>query len=70
MITSASEARLTALTKELLVRWHQTREHWMDDKAREFDERYMLELESLVRVAATRIANLEEVIRRVRSDCE
>jgi hypothetical protein len=70
MITSASGPRLAALTRELLSRWQQTREHWMDDKAREFEERYMLELESLVRAATTSIANLEGAIRRVRSDCE
>jgi len=70
MITSASGARLEALTKELLSRWQQTRDCWMDAKAREFDERYMLELESLVRSAATNIANVESVLRKVRSDCE
>ena len=70
MITSASGARLAALTKELLNRWQQTREYWMDAKAREFDERYMLELESMVKSATTGIANLESVIRNVRSDCE
>ena len=70
MSTSASGARLAALTKELLNRWQQTRECWMDAKAREFDERYLLELESMVRSATTSIANLEGVIRKVRSDCE
>jgi len=61
---------LAALTKELLNRWQQTRECWMDTKAREFDERYMLELESRVKSATTSIANLEAVLRKVRSDCE
>ena len=70
MITSASGARLTALTKELLNRWQQTRECWRDAKAREFEERYLLELDSMVRSATTSIAHLEEVIRKVRSDCE
>jgi hypothetical protein len=70
MITSASGTRLAALTRELLNRWQQTRESWMDDKAREFEERYILELESLVRTATPSIVNLEEVIRKVRSDCE
>jgi len=70
MKTSESGARLAALTKELLNRWQQTRECWMDAKAREFDERYMLELESMVKSATTSIANLEGVIRKVRSDCE
>ena len=70
MSTSASGTRLAALTKELMTRWQQTRECWMDAKAREFDERYMLELESMVRAATSSIANLEGVIRKVRSDCE
>jgi hypothetical protein len=70
MSTSASGARLAALTKELLGRWRQTREYWLDDKAREFEERYVLELESTVRSAANSIANLEKVIRKIRSDCE
>jgi len=70
MSTSASAARLAALTKELLNRWQQTRECWMDAKAREFDEGYMLELESMVKSATTGIANLESVVRKVRSDCE
>ncbi len=70
MITSASEARLAALTKELLNRWQQTRECWMDAKAREFDQRYMLELESMVKSATTSLATLEGILRKVRSDCE
>jgi len=70
MSRSASGTRLAALTKELMTRWQQTRECWMDAKAREFDERYILELESMVKSAATGIAHLEGVIRKVRSDCE
>jgi len=70
MNTSASGARLAALTKELLGRWRQTREYWLDDKAREFEERYILELESTARSAASSIANLEKVLRKIRSDCE
>ena len=70
MSTGASGARLTALTKELLNRWQQTRESWMDIKAREFDERYMLDLQSMVKSATTSMSNLEIVLRKVRSDCE
>jgi hypothetical protein len=70
MSTGASGARLTALTKELLNRWQQTRESWMDTKAREFDERYMLDLQSMVKSATTSMSNLEIVLRKVRSDCE
>ena len=70
MSANASGARLAALTKELLARWEQTREHWRDDKAREFEERYLLELESMVNSAMANIASIERTIRKVRDDCE
>jgi hypothetical protein len=70
MSTNASGAQLATLTKELLARWHQTREYWMDAKAREFDERFMAELETTVNSAVTGMSNLERAIRKVRSDCE
>ena len=67
---SSNGTRLAALTKELLIQWRQTRELWNDAKAGEFEERYVLQLESTVNAAITGIANLESVIRKVRSDCE
>jgi len=70
MSTNASGAQLATLTKELLARWRQTREYWMDAKAREFEERFMTELETTVNSAATGMSNLERAIRKVRSDCE
>jgi hypothetical protein len=70
MSASASGERLAGLTKELLIRWQQTREHWLDAKAREFEDRYLAELESMVKSAVTGIANVEGVLRKIRSDCE
>jgi hypothetical protein len=70
MSMAANGERLASLTKELLGRWRQTREYWMDAKAREFEEHYLVELEATVRTAAQAIQNLEGVIRKIRSDCE
>ena len=70
MSTGASGARLAALTKELLGRWQRTREYWIDDKAREFEERFILELESTVHSTVTGIHDLERVVSKIRSDCE
>jgi len=67
---SANGARLAALSKDLLCRWQQTREQWRDNKAREFEDRFISELESAVNSALTGIADLERVINKVRSDCE
>lgn len=70
MSTSAAGERLASLTKELLSRWQRTRGYWRDDKAREFEERFMLELESDVKAAVTGLADIERVISKVRNDCE
>ena len=67
---SASGPRLAGLTRELLVRWQQTREYWMDAKAREFENRFITELESTVNSALPSIAQIEGALRKIRSDCE
>ena len=70
MSTSASGAQLAAISKELLARWRQTREYWMDSKAREFEERFVQELEGTVKSAITHIDQLDRILRKIRSDCE
>jgi hypothetical protein len=70
MSAGGNGVRLATLTEELLGRWRQTREYWMDDKGREFEERYMVELESTANSAFTSLGNLERVMRKVRNDCE
>jgi hypothetical protein len=70
MSTGAHAARLTALTKDLIQRWRQTRDVWRDAKAREFEERYVRELDAAVNAAASSIEQVEAVLRKIRSDCE
>jgi hypothetical protein len=70
MISDSADVRLATLTKEILGRWRQTQDVWRDDKAREFDERFMVELAARVASATTNISNLERVLRKIRSDCE
>jgi hypothetical protein len=70
MSSSSNGARLAAITKELLVRWQQTRESWMDQKAREFEDRFMVELESTVNSSIGGITDLERILGKIRSDCE
>src|SRR5437016_1035491 len=43
-IMSASRARLEALTKDLHIHWHETKESWSDAKAHEFEHKYLEEL--------------------------
>jgi hypothetical protein len=70
MSASGSGARLTALTKNLNVHWRNTRQHWTDAKAAEFEERFMRELETVSNVTCAGIDNLEQVLRKLKNDCE
>jgi len=70
MSEGGNAARLASLTRELLQHWHQTREVWADGKAREFEERFIREIESEVKAALPAIEQLESVLQRVRHDCE
>jgi hypothetical protein len=70
MSASGSGARLTALTKSLQEQWRQARESWLDVKADEFEGRFMHELETVANLTCAGIENLEQILRKVRSDCE
>lgn len=70
MSGGGNAARLASLTRELLQRWQQTRQFWADGKAREFEDRYIREIESEVNATLPAIEQLESVLHRMRSDCE
>jgi hypothetical protein len=63
---SASGARLEALTKDLRVRWQQTREHWVDAKSLEFEHKYLEELFASVDRAVMVIEQLDKVILKIK----
>ncbi|HAB16676.1 MAG TPA: hypothetical protein DCE44_09525 [Verrucomicrobiales bacterium] len=62
--------RLVALTKALLVKWASTKDHWRDDQARQFEQTYLVELEAGVENTVGVIEQLDEMLTRLRSDCE
>ena len=70
MSLTSSCARLSALTKTLLVEWDQTKETWRDAKSQEFEHRYIEELRSNVERASIIIEQLDKLVTKVRSDCE
>ena len=63
-------ARLGAVTKELIVKWRETREFWQDAKAEEFERKYIAELQSGVDTAVAVIEQLDKLITKIRNDCE
>jgi hypothetical protein len=70
MNLSGSKNRLMAITKELSKRWEETKNHWRDAKCQEFEKRYMLELFVNVDKTVAGMEKLNELLTKVRNDCE
>jgi hypothetical protein len=70
MNLSGQKAQITGATKELLLRWSETKNFWRDAQSREFEEKYLLELQARVEKAGTIIDKLEEVLKKVHQDCD
>jgi hypothetical protein len=70
MSLSGSKSRLAAITKELSLQWSDTKNHWRDAKALEFERRYLQELFVSLDRTMTAIEKLDDVLKKVRSDCE
>jgi hypothetical protein len=70
MSLNSTRTRLTALTKQLSIRWQETREHWQDAKAAEFEKRHLDELFNRVNTAAASMEDLERVLAKIHRDCE
>ncbi len=67
---SPNGSRLAMLTKDLLIQWQQTRESWADVKSLEFERKYLEELKAGVDTAVTIIEQLENLLTKIRKDCE
>jgi len=70
MNLSGSRNRLIALTKELSLRWEETGSYWRDAKSQEFEHKYLSELRAGVDKSVTVLEKLEELLTKVRKDCE
>ena len=67
---NASGARLEAITKDLRMRWQQTKDSWGDVKCQEFDHTYMQELFAAVDKTVAIIDKLDKLMTKIRKDCE
>ena len=70
MNLSGNKARLAAISKELSLRWRETKNYGKDAKSQQFERKYMDELFVRVEKTVTVIEKLDEVLTRVRKDCE
>jgi hypothetical protein len=62
--------RLSMVTKEIMLKWRDTREHWDDAKATEFERKYMDELQASVDTAVIVIEKLDKLLAKIKKDCE
>jgi hypothetical protein len=70
MSLNGNKSRLTALTKNISLRWAETKDHWRDAKSAEFEQRFMQELFPRVNKASAAVEKLEELLNKIRKDCE
>jgi hypothetical protein len=70
MSLSGSRSRLAAISKELSLRWFETRNYWKDSKSLEFEQRYMDDLLARVDKTVTVVEKLDQLLSKVRKDCE
>jgi hypothetical protein len=70
MSMSGSKARLVGLTKELSLKWEDTRNYWRDAKADEFERKYLQELFIGVDKTVAVVEKLDELLKKVTKDCE
>jgi hypothetical protein len=70
MNLSANRSRLAAITRELSVQWTETKNFWRDQKCDEFEKRYLEALFVYADKTVHVIEKLDEILKKVRSDCE
>jgi hypothetical protein len=70
MNLSGNKGRLIGLTRDISLHWAETKDHWRDAKSQEFEHRFMAELSANVNRTVIILEKLEELLKKVRNDCE
>ena len=70
MSMSGNQGRLIGLTRDILLEWTETKNYWNDAKSEEFERRFMSELSVHVNRAVLVLEQMDELLKKVRKDCE
>ncbi len=70
MKMTSSGSAVAGLTKELSRSWDDKKTSWRDQKALEFEQRYLNKLFDSVDSAMAVIDKLDKAVEQVRRDCE
>lgn len=69
MSVQSQRNQIGALMKQLMAQWSETRVHWRDQKAVDFEERYLAELVDQANNAMIVLEKLDETLSKIRRDC-
>jgi hypothetical protein len=70
MSVRASRTQLATLTQALMNHWEQAKNHWQDNPSETFAAKFLEPLRVQVAATLTAIDKLDQLIAKVRSDCE
>lgn len=70
MNLAGSKSRLVGSARELSMKWKETQNYWRDAKSHEFEHRYLEDLFIRLDKTVVIIEKLDEILKKVRADCE
>ena len=70
MSAIGSKNKLLAATRELTLKWQDTKNYWRDEKGAEFERKYLVELVANVDKAVMVMEKLDELLTKIKKDCE
>ena len=69
MNISGIENNLLQAMKNLSAEWQQTQAYWRDIKSQEFEKQYLETLPQHITRAASVIAEINALLKKIRNDC-
>jgi len=70
MSAKESGANLVQALKELNLKWGDTKAHWHDVKAQQFERTYLEDLPDHVQRTMNVMQQIDVLLKKVKSDCE
>lgn len=70
MSLNASKSRLAGTTRELLLQWEEAKNYWRDQKSQDFEKKYLDDLFIYADKTVMIIEQLDEILKKVKTDCE
>ncbi len=70
MSLKASKAKLARATRDLTMRWEQTRATWRDQQAQQFERKFIAPLPDNISSAVVIIDELDQVLNKIKKSCE